>query len=378
MFEVLAYPVSLVMKLWHMLVHGVFGVDSSTAWIIAIIGLVVTVRGLLVPFAWIQKRSTHRSQLMRPERVELERRYGDSTDPNDIVALQEGTKALNEKYGYQPLAGCIPPLIQLPVILGLYRMLLWISRPELLENHSNDSGGVGVLTGEDVASFSESRLFDVPLPAYLSMSDERLAALGTTSADAWSVIFPFVIAAAVFTTMNMGVTLYFNYKTLDYSNGLMRGLFRVMSVFLVIMPAFILLFGTLGPLPFALVLYWVMGNLWTTVQITLLNIIMHRRWPEDDSHRELREQGRQEHNRAREARREQRAEDKRTVREAEDRGAARADIKARREQEKQEAAEEKAQQKARRNEVSRARGQLRAQQFKQNRAEQKKKRDQME
>lgn len=369
MLELFAYPVSVVMKLWHLLVTGVFGVDQSSAWIIAIVGLVITVRGLLVPIAWIQKRSSHRAQLMRPEQRELEQRYGDSTDPDDLLAYQQAEKDLHEKYGYRPWVGCIPPLIQLPVILGLYRLLLWMSRPELLANHQNASGGVGVLSAEDVASFSEARIFDVPLPAYLSMSDARFAELGTTSADAWSVILPFIITAAIFTTLNMGVTLYFNYMYLDWSSALMRGLMRVMFAFLIVMPLFILLFGIFGPLPFALVLYWVMGNLWTAVQITLINIIVRRRWPEDDTHRELREQGRQELIDAREARRAQRREDRKSIAEADDRRAARADIKTRQEQEKQDEAQAKQRRKARQREVSQARGRLRAQQFKQARAE---------
>lgn len=385
MLEVFAYPVSVVMKLWHLLIHDVFGVDASGAWVFAIIGLVLTVRGLLVPFAWAQKRSAHRSQLMRPERAELERRYGDSTDPDDIRAHQEATKELFGRYGYRPAAGCIPPLIQIPVILGLYRLLLWMSRPELLAEHSNAAGGVGVLTAEDVATFSQARLFDVPLPAYLAMDDGQFAALGTDAAQAWSVILPFVITAAVFTTMNMAVTVYFNYKYLDWSSKVMRGLLRVTAGFVVFMPLFILLFGIFGPLPFALVIYWVMGNLWTTVQITIINILVRRRWPEDETHRQLRVAGRQEVLAARADRRARRTGDRDFLARAQERGQtrsqARAELKARDERKKQAAEEEKQRLKQRRRELSQARGQVRAQQFREAREAreaQRKKKDQIE
>lgn len=375
MLELFAYPVSVVMKAWHLLLTDVFAVAPSTAWIISVIGLVITVRGLLFPFAWMQKRSAHRSVLMRPERAELQKRYGDSAKPEDIVALRDATKELHERYGFRPAAGCIPPLIQIPVALGLYRLLLWISRPELLGTHRNASGGFGALTGEDVASFEQTRLFDVPLPAYIAMGDQRLAELGTTSADAWRVIFPFVLAAVVFTTINLAVTNYFNYRYMDWSSTVMRVTARILVALAVIMPFFILWLGTRGPLPFALVLYWVTGNLWTAGQTLVLNVAIRRRWPETEAHRELRRAGRQELVDAREQRRARRAEDKKFVATAASRGstkaAARAELTERDEREKQERAKKKALEKQRRQERSKVRGAIRAQEIRERRAQKK-------
>ena len=67
---------------------------------------------------------------MRPEQIALEERYGASLKPDDITAHEKALKELNKEYGYNPLSGCIPPLVQLPFILGLYRLLIWMSVPE--------------------------------------------------------------------------------------------------------------------------------------------------------------------------------------------------------------------------------------------------------
>lgn len=363
MLELFAYPVSVVLKAWHLLLTDVFGVDPSPAWIISVVLLVFTVRGLLFPFAWMQKRSAHRSVLMRPEKAELDRRYGRSAQPEDVIALRDATKELHERHGFNPFVGCVPPLIQIPVVLGLYRLLLWISRPELLGTHGNSSGGVGVLTGEDVASFEQARLFDVPLPAYIAMSDERLAALGTNSAAVWDVIFPFVLVAVFFTTANLLVSNYFNYRYMNWASTAMRVLFRIMLVLAVVMPFFILRLGTHGPLPFALVLYWVTGNLWTALQTIVLNLVIRRRWPEGEEHRELRRADRQELIDARRARRTRRAEDKTYIASAKSRGStrseARAELKARDAREAQEKAAKKAEAKQLRRERSRVQAALR-------------------
>ena len=368
MLELFAYPVSVVLKAWHLLLTEVFTMDASAAWIISVILLVVTVRGLLFPFAWMQKRSSHRSVLMRPEKAELERRYGGSAKPEDVIALRDATKELHERYGFRPAVGCIPPLIQIPVVLGLYRLLLWISRPELLGAHGNSSGGVGVLTGEDVASFEQARLFDVPLPAYLAMSEERLAALGTNSTDTWNVIFPLVLVAIFFTTANLIVSNYFNYRYMDWSSTPMRVVFRIMVALTVIMPFFIFWLGTHGPLPFALVLYWVTGNLWTALQTIVLNVVIRRRWPEGEEHRELRHAGRQELIDARRARRSRRAEDRSYVASAKSRGttraSARTELKERDAREAQEKAARKAEEKELRRQRNRVQAALRARDMK--------------
>lgn len=371
MLELFAYPVSVVMKAWHLLFSEVFHLGLSAAWILSVIGLVITVRGLLLPAAWVAKRSAHRSVLMRPEKAELQRLYGDSADPEDITALRDGTRALNEKYGFSPAAGCIPPLIQIPIVLGLYRLLLWISRPELLGEHRNASGGVGALSGEDVVSFEQARLFDVPLPAFIAMSDERLAELGTNAADTWAAIFPFVVVAVVFTTANLVVTSYYNYKYMNWASKAMRVVARILVVFAVVMPFFIFWLGTRGPLPFALVLYWVTGNLWTALQTVFLNVVIRRRWPEGEEHRELRRRDRQELIDARRARRTRQANDRAFVSSAKSRGstraAARAELKERDRQEAKEKMEEKASKKALRRERNKAERELRAQQIREKR-----------
>lgn len=373
MLELFAYPVSAVLKAWHLLLTEVFAMNPSAAWIVSVIALVVTVRGLLFPFAWMQKRSAHRSVLMRPEKAELDRRYGTSAKPEDVIALRDATKELHERYGFRPAVGCIPPLIQIPVVLGLYRLLLWISRPELLGAHGNSSGGVGVLTGEDVASFEQARLFDVPLPAYIAMSDERLAALGTSSADVWTVIFPFVLVAVFFTTANLIVSNYFNYRYMNWASTSMRVVFRIMIVVTLIMPFFIFRLGTQGPLPFALVLYWVTGNLWTALQTIVLNVVIRRRWPEGEEHRELRQADRQELIDARRARRSRRAEDRSFVSSARKRGStrgeAKAELKARDAREAQEKAEKKAREKELRRQRSKVQAALRAREMKEKRAQ---------
>lgn len=289
MLEIFVYPVSAVMKLWHLMLHDVFGMDESTAWVVSIVGLVITVRALIAPFTWIMKRSGRASVLMRPELAELKERYGDSTEPEDVYALEDGKKELQEKYNYSLAAGCVPALIQLPVFLGLYRMLLWMARPD---SRAEADAPIGVLSLSDIDSFLQAEIGGQPVQAYLAMSDERLLELGTTATEVRSFVIPFLLAAILFTTLNLILSLLWSWQTLDWSSGAARGTFKVLVVISALVPVLLLMLGLFGPIPVALIFYWFCNSLWTLGQTAVINTVVARKWPQLEEHRALRETSR--------------------------------------------------------------------------------------
>ena len=85
---------------------------------IAIIMLTVLVRGCMFPVSRGQAKSMAKMQALKPEMDRLKERYkGDQQKQG--AAMQE----LYRKHGVNPLAGCLPALIQLPIFIGLYRGL---------------------------------------------------------------------------------------------------------------------------------------------------------------------------------------------------------------------------------------------------------------
>ncbi len=85
---------------------------------IAIIMLTVLVRGCMFPISRNQAKSMAKMQALKPEMDRLKERYkGDQQ--KQAAAMQE----LYRKHGVNPLAGCLPALIQLPIFIGLYRGL---------------------------------------------------------------------------------------------------------------------------------------------------------------------------------------------------------------------------------------------------------------
>ena len=278
MLDFLIYPVSGVMKLWHLLLHNVFGLDDSLAWFISLFGLVVTVRAIIAPFTWAMYKSGRLTAQIRPKRVAITEEFKGRHDEDSIREMQQRHKDLNKEYGINPFAGCVPALIQIPVFIGLYQVLLLMARPEGgLENPVPRA--IGFLNAEEVQSFLQGRVFNVPLPAYVTMPAEQLAFLGTTREDVFNFVLPLFIVAAVFTAFNMALSTYRNIQTNDYASKFSNGMLKVFLWLAVLAPLFPLVLGLTGPFPTAIALYWVANNVWTFGQTAIMHYLLERKYP---------------------------------------------------------------------------------------------------
>ncbi len=283
MLEIFIYPVSGVMKLWHMLLHDAFGMEDSRAWLISIFGLVVTVRALIAPFYWVMIRSGRTAVLMRPEKAALAEKYAKATDKESVAAHAAAEKELHQRYNYRPSAGCVPALIQIPTFLGLYQVLLRMARPSGGLEVAPDTH-IGFLTADEIRSFLDARVGGVPLPAYIAMPQEQLAALGTTSGGVRDFILPFLLLAIVFTTLNMVLSITRSLQTLDWDSSLSRGLQKFIIVLAIFVPVLLLCLGLFGPVPVAVILYWFANNLWTLVQNAIAQVALARTMPLQEEH----------------------------------------------------------------------------------------------
>lgn len=264
------------MKLWHLLLTA-FGMDEVSAWVLTVPLLVVTVRSFLVPFAYRAMVSTRRLVNLRPALDALEAEYTDRVRPEDTREKSRRRRQLQHEGGYRMRDGCVPALIQIPFFIGLYRLLLLVSRPDDLEASTHP--GRGALNSSDIDTFLQARILDVPLPAYSVMSDEQFTFLGTSTGQVFHLALPLCITAAVFTTVNTAYSIRRNWMTLDDNNAVARSLFRMMFGILVFVAVFPLAFGLAGPAPVAIMCYWVMNNLWTAVQSIGFHIYLDRKIP---------------------------------------------------------------------------------------------------
>jgi YidC/Oxa1 family membrane protein insertase len=119
-----------VAQLWNGLLDGLgamlsFFYDVVPSYGFAILLLTITVRLVLLPLTIKQTRSMHAMQKIQPQIKELQRRY-----KGDRQKLNEEMMKLYKEHQVNPLGGCLPLLLQLPVFFALFLVL---TRPALEE-----------------------------------------------------------------------------------------------------------------------------------------------------------------------------------------------------------------------------------------------------
>ena len=99
------------------ILHFFYGIVGNYG--IAIIMLTVMVRGFMFPISRKQAKSMAKMQELRPEMDRIKAKY-----KQDMQKQSQATQDLYRKHNINPVAGCLPMFIQMPIFLGLYRALM--------------------------------------------------------------------------------------------------------------------------------------------------------------------------------------------------------------------------------------------------------------
>lgn len=111
LFDIINVPLALLLKLCYTIVQN-YGV--------AIILFAVLTKALLYPLGVKGEKSRLRQVAVQPKVNALQQKYkGNTRDPKYNEELQ----ALYKAEGFSPFSGCLPQLIQLPIILGLWNVI---------------------------------------------------------------------------------------------------------------------------------------------------------------------------------------------------------------------------------------------------------------
>lgn len=84
----------------------------------ALILFTLAVKLILLPLGLKQQKSMTKMQLVQPKMQEIQKKY-----ENDKQKQSEETMKLYKEYNISPMGGCLPLLIQLPILIGLYRVI---------------------------------------------------------------------------------------------------------------------------------------------------------------------------------------------------------------------------------------------------------------
>lgn len=220
------------------------GLDPAggAAWALSIVGLVVVVRLALVPLFVRQVTATRRMQSIQPELRAIQARYKGRTDPASRQALQQEQLALMRSSGTNPMAGCLPILLQAPVLFALFTTL----------NGLRQHASVGPLTDTLVRQADAAALLSAPLSGSLWGSEHPSTIVAATALILLMSASQFLTQKLVL-TRNTAVAPTENALVLHQQKLLLYGL-----PLLIVVPSL--------HFPIGVLLYWLVSNLWSLGQ----------------------------------------------------------------------------------------------------------------
>lgn len=116
--QLLVWPILNVLAAFYKLFE-VLHVPGPLGW--AVIGITIVIRLLLYPLMNAQLRSAKKMAKLKPHMDALSAKH-----KNDKTALQQAQLALYKEHGVNPAAGCLPLLIQMPVLIALYNVFFQV------------------------------------------------------------------------------------------------------------------------------------------------------------------------------------------------------------------------------------------------------------
>jgi YidC/Oxa1 family membrane protein insertase len=190
--------------------------DVGLTWGTSIIALTIVVRALLIPLTYKQIKGMRALQALQPQLKAIQEKF-----KNDRQRMQQEVMRFYQENKINPLASCLPLILQLPVFFALFRLL----QGDSFEQDVEASGGAGWLFIESVV--------EKPHGA------ETIVLM---------LLFAGSMALSTIVTMRSSPTAGGNQQYL------LIGAFTLMGVFFV--PTF----------PAGLSLYWITTNFWTVAQ----------------------------------------------------------------------------------------------------------------
>ena len=126
-----AYPGSIlgpIAKLLGILMDWIYsGISNITGGrvesvVLSIVIITIIIYMCLLPLTSKQQKFSKLSQKMQPEMQAIQAKYKNKKDQASMMAMQEETQLLYQKYGISPMGSCVQMLIQMPILFALYRV----------------------------------------------------------------------------------------------------------------------------------------------------------------------------------------------------------------------------------------------------------------
>ena len=223
-----------------LLIYGLLGQNFA----VAILVFTVVIRAITYPLTIQQQKSARAMQELQPKVQELQKKYA-----KDKEALNRETMKLYQEAGVNPLSGCLPLLLQFPIFIGLYQviMLVMAVNPlQLLNLAKHLQGPVSQLV---------SSVLNTSLASFIPLND-RFLWLNLGQADPFYIL-PIVVVVSTYWQQKM--------MTPPSADSQSQAMNQQMAIMMPLMFGYFVMIS-----PSGLGLYWLISNLIGIVQYWLV------------------------------------------------------------------------------------------------------------
>jgi YidC/Oxa1 family membrane protein insertase len=249
----LKIAVSWILVQFHGLFTNVLGMNpaSGWTWAFSIVGLVIVIRIALIPLFVKQIKSQRNLQLIQPQMKEIQKKYAGDKDKQS----QEMMKLYKET-GTNPLASCLPIILQAPIFFALFGVLQSIAQWNAEAAANGTYTAQGVFQWEQYAPLlpqaHSAEIFGVPLYATFMDADQTPNPINTRIL---AMILILLMTATTFITQRQLIV-----KNSAPDNPMVKQ----QKILLYVFP---LIFAVSGiNFPIGVLIYWFTTNLWSMGQ----------------------------------------------------------------------------------------------------------------
>ena len=268
-FDIINIPLGYLFRFIYMVLN-------NYGWTLVVFTLIT--KTLLMPLSIKQHKTMAKTQALQPRLAELQKKY-----QYDKEKLNQETMKLYQESGVNPMGGCLPILIQFPLLIALYNIIrsplsyvIQLGKhglPTIEQVHTALTGlGVDVAANDQIAIASKMHEFAAELSAkfpgvnFLDM-DFRFYGLDLSripSLNEWSLLLLIPILAGVTTYLSSKLATKMSGQSAQNAEGA-AGSMQMMTYFFPIMTVFFSI-----SLPAGLGFYWILSNIYQTGQQFIL------------------------------------------------------------------------------------------------------------
>ena len=235
------------------------GIPAAIGWAIVVLTLIV--RALVIPLYRKQLVSQRRMQLLQPEVKEIQRRY-----KGDAMKARLAQQELFKERGVSPFAGCLPLLLQMPLLFIIY---------SVIQNGLTNQDPRAMLNvfGVQVVELECRNIVNGVIDATRPCIDTVIPALGNLDVSRPSTFFDlniagFVLGLSVLAIASAALQLVQSRMMLPVSTNEDDPNTKIQRQTMLFLPLISVVYG--GFLPAGLYIYWITATVFSIIQQYLI------------------------------------------------------------------------------------------------------------